>query len=198
MSRFRVTRKFFDKGTKWPQNWPWNYPKMILAYSTMFQGQKYPYAYHITPPTHTQNFIYFALRWAVFELRPTFGKWTEWPKWAWHVEGQKYPYGYYTPPRAHIFIHFALWWAVFKLRPNFGKSAPHYPKMTLTCSRSKVPICILRVHKNPRSNFSSVSLYDEQFWGKATRNHIGGIISKIIKLEGRTPEKKPIPYHDLS
>ena len=36
------------------------------------------------------------------------------------------------------------------------------PQMTLTYSRSKMPTCIL--HTPPRSKFSSLSLYDEQFF----------------------------------
>ena len=64
-------------------------------------------------------------------------------------------------PEAQIFICFALRRAVHELLPNFQKSAPNDPHMTLTCSRSKTPTCML--HTPPRPKFSSVSLYDKQF-----------------------------------
>ncbi len=42
-----------------------------------------------------QIFVHFALRWAVFELRPNFqeGELND-PKWPWHVQGQKYQQEY--------------------------------------------------------------------------------------------------------
>ncbi len=55
---------------------------------------------------------------------------------------------------AQMFVRFAL-------RLNIEKSAPKDPRMTLTCSRSKVPKCI--VDTFPMPNFLSISLYGELF-----------------------------------
>ncbi len=43
-------------------------------------------------------------------------------------------------PYVHIFVHFTLPWAIFKLRSNFEQNALNDPKITLTNSRSNVPM----------------------------------------------------------
>ena len=84
---------------------------------------------HVTYTPEAQIFVRFALRWAVFELRPYFRKSApNDPKWPWHVQGQKYQHACYIHPWAQIFVRFALRWAVFELRANFRKSAPNDPK----------------------------------------------------------------------
>ncbi len=45
-------------------------------------------------------------------------------------------------PGSVIFIHSPLRWATSELWSNFEKSPLNHHKMTLICSRSKVPICI--------------------------------------------------------
>ncbi len=70
-------------------------------------------------------------------------RFTEWPKWPWHVQGQKCQY---TKVKSTITntthlrgaqICFTRRWAVFGLRPNLGKSAPNDPKIVLIYSTSK-------------------------------------------------------------
>ncbi len=85
------------------------------------------------------------------------------PKSPWHVQGQEYPYAYYIYFWRPNFYLFTLQWSVFELQSNLGKGAPHDPNITLTCSRSKVSICILSrsiipyaynvLHTRPRPKF---------------------------------------------
>ncbi len=78
------------------------------------------------------------------------------------MSGQKYQYACYMhTPGTQFFVRFSLRWAIFELRPYFGKCAPNDPKITLTCYRSKVHICILYTSRSPK--YSSFSLYDEPF-----------------------------------
>ena len=80
----------------------------------------------------------------------------------------------------------ALRWVIFELWPNFEKIAPNAtilsciilkevyqlhvydPKMTLTCSRSKVPMFIS--HMPPWPKFLSVCSTIIRFWGMALEN----------------------------
>ncbi len=57
---------------------------------------------------------------------------------------------------------------------QFLEKCTEWPQMTLTCSRSKIPRCL--VHPPPRPKFSSVSLYDEQFFG------YGPIFGKVHRM----------------
>ncbi len=44
--------------------------------------------------------------------------------------------------KVQIFVRFSLRWSLFELQPQGEKSAVNNPKMTLTCSKSQVPICM--------------------------------------------------------
>ena len=126
MSRFWVTVQFSKKCTQWRQ--------MTLTCSE----SQCQHACYIHPETHV--FLgYCPIFWKVHRMTPNDVDMFKVKNTNMHAT--------YTP-EAQLFISFALRWPVFQLRPNFGKSAPNYPKMTLTCSRSKVHILIL--HTSPR------------------------------------------------
>ncbi len=112
-----------------------------------------------TPGAHI--FVRFALR-SVLELARNF--WKSAPndtKWPWHIQGQKHQHACYIHPRGPNF-HVSLLMSRFWVKPNFWKSALNDPKVTLTCSRSKIPSCMVRTPTGHK--FSSVSLYGEPFW----------------------------------
>ncbi len=82
-------------------------------------------------------------------------------KWPWYVQNvikNTNMHATYTP-ETQIFVRFTLWLAIFEYRPFFQKSDQMSPQMTLTCSRLKIPICML--YTPPRPKFLSVSLYNE-------------------------------------
>ncbi len=58
---------------------------------------------------------------------------------------------------AQIFIRFTLRWAVLELHPFFGIHVVH--QMTLTCSRSSIPICILLTPHISRPFCSTMSRF---------------------------------------
>ena len=151
MSCFWITAQYWEKCTEWPQT--------TMTFSKVKNTNM-----HATYAPEAHIFVRFTLRWAVFELHPFIRKSAQNdPEWPWHVQGEKYQYVCYIHPthEAQIFICLALRLAVFELCLFFRKSAPNDPKITLTCSRSNIPICIL--HAPLRHIFSSVSLYDEPF-----------------------------------
>ena len=108
---------------------------------------------HTTYTPDAQLFICVALRWAVFELHPFYGK-VHWkiPKGPWHVQGKKFQYAYYmcttyTPRRKFSFIFFSPRWAVFELWAKFVKSAPN---ALIICSRLNVAVCIYNIPLSPQ------------------------------------------------
>ena len=69
----------------------------------------------------------------------------------------------YTPspsPRPK-FLSLSLYDEPFLSYTTYSEKCTEWPQMTFTCSRSKIPICMLQTP--PRPKFSSVSLYDEPF-----------------------------------
>ena len=117
---------------------------------------------HVTYTPEAQIFVLFALRSAVFELWRNFQKSAPNDhKWPWHVQGQKYQYACYIHPRGPCFCLFRSTMSCFRVTPLLSEKCTEWPQMTLTCPRSKIPICIL--HTLPRPRFLSVLLYDEQF-----------------------------------
>ncbi len=148
MSRFWVTAQFSEKCTKWPQ--------MTLTCSR----SKYQHACYIHP--EAQIFVRLALRWALFELRPNFGKSAQNdPKWPWHVQGQKYKHVCYIHAWGPNFRPFRSTMSPFWGTAQFSEKCTEWPQMTLTCSRSKIPTCILQTPLRPK--FPSASHYDEPF-----------------------------------
>ncbi len=86
-------------------------------------------------------------------------------------------------PEAHNFLSFALRSSIFELCPNFEKTAPKWPwhnqgQKYLTC----IPIY------TQKANFSSVSLYDEQF------SSYGSILRKVHRLTSKWPWCSPSTY----
>ncbi len=81
------------------------------------------------------------------------------PKWPRHVAVQKYQHACYIKPRGTKFCPFNSTMSQFWVMKQFVKNASNNPKIILTCSRLKVPICIQNTP--PRPKFSSVMLYDE-------------------------------------
>ncbi len=143
---------FSEKYTEWPQN-----------YIDMF---KVIYAYYLHSYL-SPNFHPFCSKMSCFWVKSLFSeKCTEWPQMTLACSRSKINnmHATYTPV-AKSFVSFTLPWAV--CGPNIGKGAPNDPKMTLTCLRSKVHICIQ--HTSPAPKFPSVSLYDEPFSRKLRR-----------------------------
>ncbi len=85
---------------------------------------------HATYTPEELFFILFALRWAVFELRPNFRKgvhrMTPNDLDTFKVKNTNRHVKY--KPEVQIFICFPPRWAVFELWPNFRKSGPNDPK----------------------------------------------------------------------
>ncbi len=110
-----------------------------------------------TPYSEAQILVRFALWGVIFELCFFFRKGAmNDPKWPWHVQGQKYQYACYViHPEAQMLLGFADRWPTFELRP-FLLKCTEWPQMTLTCLRSKIPICVL--HTPPKPKLSSVSM----------------------------------------
>ncbi len=112
---------------------------------------------HVIYTPEAQIFVHFALRWAVFELRPYFPKSApNDPKWPWHVQGKKYQHACYIQPRGPNFRPFCSSTSRFWVMAQLLETCTKWPQMTLTCSRSKIPTCIL--HTTLRHKFSSFSL----------------------------------------
>ncbi len=82
------------------------------------------------------------------------------PKWPWHVQGQKYQHACYEYRRGPNFRPFRIMMSHFWFRGHFLEKCTERPQMTLTCSRSNIPTCMLHT---PRPKFTSVSLYNEPF-----------------------------------
>ena len=143
------SRPNFRKSAPNDPKWPWH-----------VQGQNTNM--HVTYTPEAQIFVCFALRWAVFELRPNFRKSApNDPKWPWHVQGQIYQHACYIHPRGPNFRPFRSTMSRFWVTAQFLEKCTEWPQMTLTCSRSKIPTCML--HTPLRPKFPSVSLYDEPF-----------------------------------
>ncbi len=94
-------------------------------------------------------------------------------------------------PKDRTFNHLALQWTVLDLRTNFVKSVQNNSKMTLTYSRSNVPICIQ--HAPQRPIFSSLSLCDEPLlsWGywekftESTQNYLDMFMAKGTHMHSK-------------
>ncbi len=65
------------------------------------------------------------------------------PKWPWHVQGQKYQHACYIHPRGPNFRPFRSTTSRFWVMAQFSEKCTEWPQMTLTCSRSKIPTCML-------------------------------------------------------
>ncbi len=127
MGHFRVTAQYWEKHTKWPKN----DLDMFKVKGTHIQSRYIHEA---------KTFVHFALGWAVFQLHTFFFRKgaLNVPKWPWHVQGQKYQ---------HVYCPFWSTMSYFWVTIQFCESASNEPKLTLTCSRSKVPIIgILNMH----------------------------------------------------
>ena len=138
-----------EKSTEWSQN--------ELA---RFKVKKYPYGYYIKPWGPNVYPIQLAI--THFRVMSQFcEKCTEWPQNDFDMSKDKNTntHAAYIQ-EAQTFIRFTLQWAVSSYAAFFGKCT-EWPKMTLTCSRSKIPKCIL--HIQPMPKFSSVSLCDDLF-----------------------------------
>ncbi len=64
-------------------------------------------------------------------------------------------------PRGPNLCPFRSTMSLFWVTALFSEKCTEWPQMTLTCSRSKIPTCML--HTPPGPKFSSVSLYDKPF-----------------------------------
>ncbi len=84
------------------------------------------------------------------------------PKWPSYLQSKKYQHACYTHHWGPNFRPFRSTLSQFWVMAQFSEKCTEWPQMTLTCSRSKIPTCML--HKPPRLKFSSVSLYDQPFW----------------------------------
>ncbi len=94
-------------------------------------------------PPEVHNFVSFALRWNGFELRAMFPKSApNDPNWPWH-------YVLHTPQRPKVSFYFTLLWAFLSYAP-FSEKCAVWRQMTLTCSRSKMPICMLHTPWGPK------------------------------------------------
>ncbi len=117
---------------------------------------------HVTYIPEAKIFVHFTRWLAVFELRPNCWKSAlNDLKWPWNVQGQKCQHARYIHPRGPNFHPFRSTISHFWVMAQFSEKCTEWPQMTLTCSRSKIPICML--HTPQRLKFSSVSLYDEPF-----------------------------------
>ncbi len=106
------------------------------------------------------SFVRFAVRWAIFELRPNFRKSAlDDPKWPWHVQGQKWKHTCYIHQQGPNLRLFRSRMSSFCITAQFLEKCTQWPKMNLTCLRSNIPI--YKLHTSLRPKFSSVSLYDE-------------------------------------
>ncbi len=117
---------------------------------------------HVTYTAEAQIFVRFALRWAVFELRPNFRKSAQNdPKSPWHVQGQKYQQACYIHCRGPNLRPFRSTMSHIWVTALFLEKCTEWPQMTLTCSRSEIPTYMLHLPTRPK--FSSVLLYDKPF-----------------------------------
>ena len=108
---------------------------MVKVKNTNMHGRYTPEA---------QFFVRFALRLAVFELRPNFRKSAPNDlKWPWHVQGQNYKHACYIHSRCPYFRPFRSTISRFLVTTKFSEKCTEWPQMTLTWLRSKIPICML-------------------------------------------------------
>ncbi len=126
MSRFWVTTQFWKKCTAWPQN-------DLDTFKVK--------------DTRGPNFRPF---------RSTMSHWfsSNTPfndtKWPWQVPGQKCQYACCIHPRGPNFRPFHSAISCFWVTPIFREQCTKWPQMTLTCSRSKLLICMHAIY--PRSS----------------------------------------------
>ncbi len=74
---------------------------------------------------------------------PIFRKVHQNAKWPWHIQGQKYQHACYTHTRGPNFRPFRSTMSRFWVMVQFSEKCTEWPKMTLTCSRSKIKTYML-------------------------------------------------------
>ncbi len=122
-----------------------------LLYSNTHSTSMRAWVLHYVQCTHiTSN-----AHWSILDLPSNLSKVHQMKaKWPWNLSRAKVPICIlHTPPEAQIYCPFhsamchfwvtALFCEKCTYRPIFGISAVNVPNVTLTCSSTQVPICIL-------------------------------------------------------
>ena len=164
MSRFWVTAQFSEKRTKWP----W-----------YVHGQKYQHACNIY--RQDPNFHQFLFTISCFWVMGQFSeKCTKWPQMT-----LKYQHACYIHPWGPNFRPFHSTMSRFWVTAQFSEKCTEWPQMTLTCSRSKIPTCML--HTPLRPKFSPFSLYDEPFlsYGRNFRKSVPNNTTWLWHVQGQ-------------
>ncbi len=132
--------------SEWPQNdLDMFHLKSIHMYTTKINSLRFYHPWYYIHHRVPNVCLFHPTMNHFWSYGPFFGK-VHWmtSEWSWHDDGQKYqPYMHMCiHPRRPNFRPFHSTMSHFELRPNYEKSALKDPKMTLTCSGSKVPICV--------------------------------------------------------
>ncbi len=175
MSRYRVTPPFFQKVHWMTPIFVRFHDEPFLSYDPIF-GKVHRMTLmtltcskvnntnmHVTYTPEGQIFVLFAIWWAIFELQANFQKsaWND-PKWSWHVQGQQNQHAYYIHPRGPNFRPFRSMINRFWVTAQFSEKCTEWPQMTLICSRSKIPICM--IHTPPGPHFRLFCSTMSRFW----------------------------------
>ncbi len=162
ISCFWITTQFCENYTEWHQN-----ELDIFKVKSTHMNTTYT--------AEAQIFICLALRWAVFEIRPFFGKCTEWPQMTLTCSRSKIPLCMLHAPRGPDFRPFHFMMSSFQVTPPFflGKCIK-WPQMTLVKNTN---MHAMYTHPPPpKQKFLSVSFYDELFL------NYGPILGKVHRM----------------